>query len=127
MLAISARRQNSSSRGPDSGWSSAPSKDRMSTKPRSIRSTDTARAKAPSWSSPRTFRNRPLDWRNSSSSSSGIPPAALRCRRRSSGTRLNQVGWLITLTPRARKISSRSENVIAASRSGDSSGGHTPA
>ena len=52
VLASSSRRQNSSSCGPDSGWSSDPSVERMSTKPRSSRSTATARATALSASSP---------------------------------------------------------------------------
>ena len=61
MLASSSRRQYSSSARPESGWSSAPSVDRMSTKPRSSRSTATARATAGSASRPRIFRNRRLE------------------------------------------------------------------
>ena len=92
-----------------------------------VRSTDTARASAPSASTPRTTRNRPVVCRNSSSIASGIPPAALRCRRRSSGTRWKYPGCERTLTPRTRKISSRSPKVIAASRSGLRVGGLIPA
>ena len=76
--------------GPTAGGPATPSVERMSTKPRSSRSTATARATAGSASSPRIFRNRRLECRASSSSASGSPPAALRCRRRSSGTRWNQ-------------------------------------
>ena len=61
VAAISSRRQNSSSVGPESGWSIAPSLLRMSTKPRSSRSTATARATAGSASSPRILRNRRLE------------------------------------------------------------------
>ena len=61
VLASNSRRQNSSSRGPDNGWSSDPSVLRMSTNPRSSRSTVTARATASSASSPRSFRNRRLE------------------------------------------------------------------
>ena len=64
----------------------------MSTKPRSSRSTDTARATALSASSPRIRRKRRLDCRASSSSASGSPPAALRCRRLSSGHPLEERG-----------------------------------
>ena len=82
------------------GGPAPPRCDRMSTKPRSSRSTATARASAGSASSPRIFRNRRLECRASSSSASGSPPAALRCRRRSSGTRCEEVGLRRARSPR---------------------------
>src|SRR3989442_1110921 len=75
-----SRRQNSCSRGPSNGWSRHPSHGRMSTNPRSMWSTATARAMASSCPRPRTLRNRRLAWVSSISTSNGRPPALLQYR-----------------------------------------------
>src|SRR3989442_1696286 len=97
-----SRRQNSCSRGPSKGWSRHPSHGRMSTNPRSMWSTATARAIASSCPRPRTLRNRRLAWVSSISTSSGRPPAVLQWRRPSSRSPPEYAGWSVALPPQRR-------------------------